>query len=78
MRRVCFCQFLPINYFSCAQVYKRGSQTAGDDLEALDPNARGAAQSLRCRVMKAGMLAMVPDPITCFEDASFKQVRLSS
>lgn len=59
-------------------MYKRGSQAAGGDLKALDSNTGGAGQSMRCRVMQAGMLAVIPDPITCFEDASFKQVLLSS
>ncbi|CAN0480703.1 unnamed protein product, partial [Scytosiphon promiscuus] len=30
-------------------------------------------QSLLSRVSRGGLLAVVPDPVTCFKDASFRQ-----
>lgn len=62
-----------------AQVYKRGSRKAGEHARGVvDTNAYRAAHSLRCQVCRGAMVAVVPDPVTCFEDASFKQVSVSA
>lgn len=57
------------------QVYKRTArvQNAGA-LEQEHERAQRASQSLLSRVSRGGLLAVVPDPVTCFKDSSFRQV----
>lgn len=49
-------------------------QNAGA-LEQERERAQCASQSLLSRVSSGGLLAVVPDPVTCFKDSSFRQVR---
>lgn len=56
------------------KVYKRTArvQNAGA-LEQEHERAQRASQSLLSRVSRGGLLAVVPDPVTCFKDSSFRQ-----
>ena len=59
------------------QVYKRTVrlQNAGSqEHEHGHEHAHRASQSLLSRVSAGGLLAVVPDPVTCFKDSSFTQV----
>lgn len=55
------------------QVYKRTAQNAGAS-EQEHERAQRASQSLLSRVSRGGLLTVVPDPVTCFKDSSFRQV----
>lgn len=57
-----------------AQVYKRGSKGRDSAAAVLEVDARCASQSLRALVSMGGLLAVVPGPVTCFKDSSFRQV----
>lgn len=66
-----------LNYelFCRTQVFKRGSKSEGATATELGTEEiHRASQTLLSRVSAAALLAVVPDPVTCFKNSSFRQV----
>eukprot|EP00903_Cladosiphon_okamuranus_P011493 g10825.t1 len=56
------------------KVFKRGSKSEGATAEELGTDEiHRASQTLLSRVSTAALLAIVPDPVTCFKNSSFRQ-----
>ncbi|CAM9461275.1 unnamed protein product, partial [Ascophyllum nodosum] len=55
------------------KVYKRTARSRESRVLGCEVDCQRASQSLLARVCSGALLAMVPDPVTCFEDASFRQ-----
>lgn len=64
-----------LHTFFPTQVFKRGSKSEGATAAELGSEAiHRASQTLLSRVSMAALLAVVPDPVTCFKNSSFRQV----
>ena len=68
------CVHIPSCAHRTAQVYKRTARSRESRVLGCEVDCQRASQSLLARVCSGALLAMVPDPVTCFEDASFRQV----
>ncbi|CBJ32374.1 conserved unknown protein [Ectocarpus siliculosus] len=56
------------------KVFKRGSKSEHATATELESDqCHRASQTLLSRVARAALLVVVPDPVTCFENSSFKQ-----
>ncbi|CAN0062521.1 unnamed protein product [Scytosiphon promiscuus] len=56
------------------KVFKRGSKSDNATATQLESEEiHRASQSLRSRVARTALLAVVPDPVTCFKNSSFRQ-----
>lgn len=56
-------------------MYKRVEERGAGE-EGQHAKKRQASQSFLCTVLKGGIMSVIPDPVTCFRDASYRQVSM--
>lgn len=65
----------PAAQSATTQVFKRGSRSDEATTAQLESGEmHRASQTLLSKVSAGALLAVVPDPVTCFKNSSFRQV----